>query len=78
MNFHGDLIRHLIRNYLCEFIGNVGIYGYGDIWIYGDSMNPPISVEYPSNFRQLFDFLSIFVEVSSNFRQISVKCSSNI
>ena len=69
MNFHGDLSRHVIRNYLCELM-NSWIYGYGGVWIYGYVMNPSFVVEIPFNRHQM-----LFVEFPSLFVEQIVKCS---
>ena len=57
MNLHGDLSRHLIRNYLYEFVGNPWICGYVDMWIYG----------YVDIQGESFKFCQNFVEISSTF-----------
>ena len=77
MNFHGDLSRHLIRNYLYEFRRNFVIYRdeYMDIpWIL------QISSKFRQHFcncikfrRNLVEFLSIAVKRRPNFVEISSK-----
>ena len=72
MNFHGDLDRHLIRNYLYELIGNLWIYGYMDIWIWTFNEPSPIFVQFSSN---LSNVRQKIVDVSFIFRRFVVKMS---